>query len=108
MTTRREFLELALSMGDCYTDSPFHDENWVLVRHRRNRKAFAFTFERQGQVWVNLKLPRDWGAFFREVYPAVLPAYHMNKEHWSSVVLDGSIPEEEIFRMTEMSFEATR
>ena len=107
MTTREAFIEMALSFGDAYTDTPFHDDNWVLVRHRHNKKTYAFTFERQGKVWVNLKLPRDWGALFREVYPAVQPAYHMNKEHWSSVVLDGSIPEEELVRMTEMSFLAT-
>lgn len=63
--------------------------------------------EREGNLWVNLKLPADWGAFFRSVYPSVLPAYHMNKEHWSSVILDGSIPDGEIVRMTEMSFQLT-
>ena len=47
------------------------------------------------------------GVFFREVYPSVLPAYHMNKEHWSSVILDGSIPDGEIERMTQMSFDLT-
>ena len=106
--TREEYLALALSFGDAYTDTPFHDENWVLVRHRHNKKAFAFTFLREGKLWVNLKFPRDWGAFFREAYPAVLPAYHMNKEHWSSVLMDGSIPLEEVRRMTEMSFSLTQ
>ena len=107
MTTREEFLSMALSLGNVYTDTPFHDDNWVLVRHRGNRKTFAFTFEREGAVWVNVKLPLDWGSFFREVYPSVLPAYHMNKEHWSSVILDGSIPDGEIERMTQISFDLT-
>ena len=60
MTTREEFLSMALSLGNAYTDTPFHDDNWVLVRHRGNRKTFAFTFEREGAVWVNVKLPLDW------------------------------------------------
>ena len=107
MRTREEFLRFALSLGDVYRDAPFHDDNWILVRHRANRRAFAFTFEREGCARVNLKLPRDWQEFFRSVYPAVLPAYHMNKEHWSTVVLDGSIPAEEIERMTQMSFDLT-
>ena len=107
MRTRGEYLAMALEFGDAYTDTPFHDDNWVLVRHRHNKKTYAFTFEREGNLWVNLKLPADWGTFFRSVYPSVLPAYHMNKEHWSSVILDGSIPDGEIVRMTEMSFQLT-
>ena len=37
-----------------------------------------------------------------------LPGYHMNKEHWFSVVLDGSVPPEEIFPWIDLSFELTR
>ena len=107
MKTREEFLSMALALGDAYTDMPFHDDNWVLVRHRHNRKTYAFTFERQGHIWVNLKFPADWRDFFRDVYPSVQPAYHMNKEHWSSVIFDGSTPDDEIARMTQMSFELT-
>ena len=108
MITREEYLKMALTLGDVYRDSPFSDENWVLVRHRANKRAFAFTYVREGVLRVNLKLPPDWREFFREVYSAVQPAYHMNKEHWSTVTLDGSIPWEEVVRMTQMSFEMTR
>ena len=99
---------MALALGDAYTDMPFHDDNWVLVRHRHNRKTYAFTFERQGHIWVNLKFPADWRDFFRDVYPSVRPAYHMNKEHWSSVILDGSIPDDEIARMMDKNAATVR
>ena len=33
------------------------------------------------------------------MYPAVIPAYHLNKTHWNSIILDGTIPEEEVKRM---------
>ena len=36
MRTREEFLRFALSLGDVYRDAPFHDDNWILVRHRAN------------------------------------------------------------------------
>ena len=48
MRTRGEYLAMALEFGDAYTDTPFHDDNWVLVRHRHNKKTYAFTFEREG------------------------------------------------------------
>ena len=105
MTTREEFVSFALTLENVYTDRPFHDDNWVLLRHTVSKKTFAFTFMRQGHLWVNLKFPPDWREFFRMVYPSCLPAYHMNKEHWSSVILDGSIPDEELMRMTRMSYE---
>ena len=107
MTTREAYLSFALTLESVYTDMPFHDDNWVLLRHTDSKKTFAFTFMRQGHLWVNLKFPPDWREFFRMVYPSCLPAYHMNKEHWSSVILDGSIPDEELMRMTRMSHEMT-
>ena len=47
------------------------------------------------------------GDFWRRVFPCVVPAYHMNKEHWISVILDGSMEEEDICRLIEESFELT-
>ncbi|MCO5396671.1 MmcQ/YjbR family DNA-binding protein [Ralstonia soli] len=40
--------------------------------------------------------------------PGFLPAYHMNKEHWVTVVLDGSVPEDEVFEVIDDSFELTK
>ena len=37
-----------------------------------------------------------------------LPAYHMNKEHWITVLLDGSIPEEELFPLIELSYQLAK
>ena len=40
-----------------------------------------------------------WGDLWKQNWPAVVPAYHMNKQHWISVILDGSMTEEEVFRL---------
>ena len=45
--------------------------------------------------------------FLRNAFSGVRPAYHMNKTHWNSVALDGSVPEEEVRRMILHSFELT-
>jgi predicted DNA-binding protein (MmcQ/YjbR family) len=42
---------------------------------------------------VNLKVDPEKGAELRESYPAVLPGYHMNKKHWVTVLMDGSLPD---------------
>ena len=50
MTNREEVLKYGLSFADVYVDTPFHDENWVLLRYRKNKKAFAWTYERNGHI----------------------------------------------------------
>lgn len=42
---------------------------------------------------INLKCDPEIGVQLREVYPAVLPGYHMNKKHWITVMMDGSVPD---------------
>ncbi|MCI8343019.1 MAG: MmcQ/YjbR family DNA-binding protein [Clostridia bacterium] len=108
MQTREEILRAALLLPESYFDQPFHDDNWTVVRHKKNRKIFAWIFERRGNTWVNLKTPPDWRELWRETYASVLPAYHLNKEHWNSVILDGSVPEREVLRMIELSYDLTK
>lgn len=45
MTDREAVLRYCLSLPDTYQDAPFHDENWQLVRYRKNKKAFAWTYK---------------------------------------------------------------
>ena len=91
-----------------YEDEPFGDPNWTVIRHKENRKVFAWIFEREGHTWVNVKVDPEWREVRRNAYASVLPAYHMNKEHWSSVILDGTVPEKEIRRMIEESYDLTK
>ena len=105
MTTRQEVLDYGMTLSGVYTDAPFHDENWILLRYRKNKKAFAWTYERDGRMWVNVKVAPEWRDLWRSAYEAVIPGYHQNKEHWNSVRLDGSIPDEEIKRMIAESYD---
>ena len=105
MTTREEVLEFGMTLKDVYIDTPFRDENWVLLRYRKNTKAFAWTYEREGYIWVNVKVDPEWRDFWRNTYTSVLPGYHQNKEHWNSIILNGSVPDEEIKRMIAESYD---
>lgn len=105
MIQREEVLQYGLSFEDTYVDTPFRDHNWVLLRYRKNKKAFAWTYERNGHIWVNVKVDPEWREFWRETYSSVVPAYHQNKEHWNSLILDGSIPDRDIKRMIAESYD---
>lgn len=108
MTERKEAVAYCLTFRDAYEDYPFHDTNWCVIRHRSNKKVFAWIFDRDGHVWINLKCDPEWRDFWRETFDSILPAYHLNKKHWNSVILDGSIPEKEIRRMIAESYDLTK
>jgi O-6-methylguanine DNA methyltransferase len=105
MQTRREALEFGLSFPDTYQEAPFHDDNWQLVRIRGSRKAFLWTYERNGFVNLNVKADPEWRDFWRSAYESVLPGWHQNKEHWNTIILDDTIPDEEIKRMISESYD---
>ncbi|MDO4337654.1 MAG: MmcQ/YjbR family DNA-binding protein [Eubacteriales bacterium] len=105
MKERKEVLDFGMTFPDVYVDAPFHDDNWVLLRYRKNKKAFAWTYERNGHMWVNVKVDPQWRDLWRNTYPSVLPGYHQNKEHWNSIILDGTVPDGEIKRMIAESYD---
>lgn len=105
MKTRKEALKYGLSFADTYQEAPFHDDNWQLVRYKPNKKAFLWTYEKDGQVCLNVKTDPAWRDLWRKTYASVLPAYHQNKEHWNTIILDGSIPDKEIKRMIAESYD---
>lgn len=107
MTTRKSIVDYCLTFQDACEDYPFHDGNWTVMRHKSNRKGFVFLYERDGLLWVNVKCSPEWIDFWRNAFSSVVPAYHMNKSHWNSIILDGTIPDEEIQNMIAESFRLT-
>ena len=105
MQTRQEVIAYGLSLPDTYLDAPFRDENWQLVRSRKNKKVFLWTYEKNGNTCINVKVDPEWREFWRSAYKSVIPGYHQNKEHWNTVILDGTVPEKEIKRMIAESYD---
>lgn len=108
MRTKDEVLEQCLGLPGTCIDQPFRDENWTVARHLGNRKIFAWVFEREGCTWVNVKCDPDWRDALRQRFAAVVPAYHLNKAHWNSVILDGTVPDEDVCSMIAESYELTK
>lgn len=104
---RARAIALCLQLPDAWEDYPFHDPNWTVMRHKTNHKSFAMIFEHQGRLWINVKAEPGWGDFWKSTYPAVVPAYHMNKRHWIGIVLNGTMTEEEVFQLIGESYALT-
>lgn len=94
MMTREEAIAYGLSFPDSYFDVPFHDPNWQLVRVKESKKAFLWTYERDGHIHLNVKAQPGWLEFWRQTYESVVPGYHQDKNHWNTIILDGTAREE--------------
>ena len=105
MKTREEILAYGLTFADTYMDTPFSDTNWQLVRVKQSKKAFLWTYEKDGFLNLNVKADPEWRDFWRSTYESVIPGYHQNKEHWNTIILDGSIPNEDVKRMIAESYD---
>jgi predicted DNA-binding protein (MmcQ/YjbR family) len=68
-------------------------------------KIFALSQLAQRPLRVSLKCEPGLAEELREAHAAVLPGYHLNKRHWNTVVIDGSLPEQMIKDMIEDSYD---
>ena len=105
MKTRQQAVDYGLTFKDTYMETPFRDTNWQLIRVKGSKKAFLWIYERNGFVNLNVKVDPQWRDFWRETYKSVIAGYHQNKEHWNTIILDGSIPDKDIKRMIAESYD---
>lgn len=105
MKTREEAINYGLSFPDTYMEAPFHDPNWQLIRVTGSKKVFLWIYERNGYINLNVKVRPEWRDFWRDAYEAVTAGYHQSKEHWNTVILDGTIPDEVVKQMIAESYD---
>jgi len=65
---------------------------------------FGFLRYKEEVGHINLKCRPEEAMIMRDIFESVIPGYHMNKEHWNTVILDGKVPREEIEKMIETSY----
>ena len=105
MMTIEEAVSFGLAFENTYIDTPFRKADWKLLRIKGSKKAFLCIYERDGFVNLNVKVDPAWRDFWRSAYASVIPGYHQNKEHWNTIILDGSIKEDDIKRMIAESYD---
>ncbi|MBX3100949.1 MAG: MmcQ/YjbR family DNA-binding protein [Bacteroidetes bacterium] len=78
-----------LALPHTTEDFPFGEDTLVF---RVGGKIYALLGTDARPLSINLKCDPDRAQELRARHPAVLPGYHMNKKHWNTVILDGSLP----------------
>ena len=83
-------------------DFPF---DFDVLAIRLSVKIYLLTDIKTVPLKINLKCDPDNALYLREHYKdKILPGHHMNKKHWNTVIIDGSIPENEIYKMIDESY----
>lgn len=90
-----------LKRPEAMEDFPFGPQVAVF---KLQKKIFATLLQGEASARMNLKCDPDEAHILRDIFAAVLPGYHMNKRHWNTIILDGSIPRGEVERMIENSY----
>jgi predicted DNA-binding protein (MmcQ/YjbR family) len=96
------FREYCLAKPSTSESTPFGED--VLV-FKVAGKMFALAALDEVPATVNLKCDPDLALELRDQYEQVRPGYHMNKKHWNTVEIEGGIPEAELRRMIDHSYE---
>ena len=97
-----ELRALCLSFPGAAETFPFGSETSVF---KVSGKMFALSALARSPLTISLKCEPALAEQLREMHSSVLPGYHLNKRHWNTVILDGSLPDRMVRDMVEDSYD---
>lgn len=97
-----EFREACLKKQAATESFPFDEHTLVF---KVCNKMFALLSLKDEPNRANLKADPEWSSELREVYPQIIPGWHMNKKHWNTVYLDDGLDEALILKMIDHSYD---
>ena len=97
-----ELRDRCLAFAGAEETFPFGPETSVF---KVGGKIFALSQLGADSLRVSLKCEPAIAEALREEHPAVIPGYHLNKRHWNTVIIDGSLPEQLVREMIEDSYD---
>lgn len=96
-----ELREYCMAKKHVTESFPFDNETLVF---KVMNKMFALTGINSNPVSVNLKCDPEKAIALREEFSCVLPGYHMNKQHWNTVIIDGSVSDKQVMEWIDDSY----
>lgn len=93
--------EYCISKPDVTESFPFGEDTIVF---KRKGKIFLLA-NLDGDLSINIKCDPALALDVRERYSSVVPGYHMNKKHWNTVFIDGTIPDRIIISWIDNSYD---
>jgi len=100
--TLDRLLDHSLSKQNVEETFPFGPDVLVLKVHG---KVFLLIPLNVHPIQFNAKCDPERALLLREEYASIIPGYHMNKKHWNTIILDGTIPSSLIFELVDHSYD---
>ncbi len=97
-----ELRDWCLGHGGAGEDFPFTPEHSVF---KVRGKMFALSALDREPLEVSVKCEPELAVELRNSYPAIRPGYHLNKRHWNTITLDGSLPDQLVRDLIEDSYD---
>lgn len=98
----KEFKDYCLNKKGVTEAFPFDDETLVL---KVGSRMFALTNINKPILEINLKCDPFMALDLREEYTCIKPGYHMNKKHWNTITIDGTIPKDKLIFLIDLSYD---
>lgn len=97
-----EAIKYCLSKPGAQETYPFDEETLVF---KVGNKMFRLVYSREGDIGLNLKCDPEVNLELRHQYSGIIPGYHMNKDHWNTLIFERDVPDEEIRRLIDISYD---
>ena len=93
--------EYCLKKKGVTEEFPFDEDTLVF---KVAGKIFLLASLESIPLQINLKCEPEKAINLREEYESVQPGYHMNKKHWNSIIIDGTVPSQKLFEWIDDSY----
>jgi len=105
MLTHKKLEEFLLQFPNTFLDYPFGEGTSVYkVRLGESEKIFAIIADSSEPLRVSLKCDPQLAKLLREKYESVLPGYHLNKNHWNTIICSGQLGDDEVLDLARLSY----
>lgn len=106
---KEEIIKYCLTLKDTYKDCPFpEDFESVTMKHCKNKKWFALIMEVKGELYLNVKTEPGYSELLRNSCDYIIPAYHMNKQLWNTIIVSRAVDKKLVKELIEQSYNLTK
>ena len=106
---KEEIIKYCLTLPNTFADCPFSNNmESITMKHKNNKKWFALIMRVRGELYLNIKTNPDYSDLLRNSYEYIIPAYHMNKELWNTVIVSRDVDVKLVKEIIKQSYELTK
>lgn len=80
----------------------------AVFRHSNNKKWFGLIMKVKDEEYLNIKTEPNYSELLRNSYDYIIPGYHMNKEHWNTIIINKNVDKKLLYELIDQSYELTK